>query len=126
MAQARTDFANTVEVLLADPPCLTDPLAEVGATNFHLSYHDADNRLLQRRVAEMYLATCPALAWQAPHCGEQDGARGRKLRVGFVSRHLREHAIGRCFAGMIRHLPRERLHVTVATPIAPADPLAQA
>ncbi|MGE4221430.1 MAG: tetratricopeptide repeat protein, partial [Alphaproteobacteria bacterium] len=124
MDEARTHFALAVEEMLADPPRLSDPLAEVGATNFHLSYHDADNRLLQRRVAAMYLAACPGLNWEAPHCAVRDRPADRRLRIGFVSRHLREHAIGRCFAGMIRHLPRERLHVTVVTPVAASDPLA--
>lgn len=125
MAAARADFALAVEALLADPPRLGDPLAEVGATNFHLAYHDADNRLLQRRVAAMYLAACPGLAWQAPHCAGSPRVQGRKVRVGFVSRHLREHAIGRCFAGMIRHLPRDGLHVTVVSPVEAGDPLSR-
>lgn len=107
----RVRLRTSVDELADDPPPLNDAFAEAGVTNFNLSYHDSNNREAQTLLAETYLAACPSLAYVAPHCrGPVLG--GGRLKVGFISRHFATHAVGWCFQGVMRAMPRESLGVT--------------
>ena len=55
LTAARRRMADSVAVLLADPPRLRDAHREVGATNFNLSYHDTNNRDLQADLGAAYM-----------------------------------------------------------------------
>ena len=85
---------------------LTDPPHEVGCTNFFLSYHGLNNRELNIKVAKLYETACPALTWTAPHCLKRTRQPGR-IRVGFISRHLRSHSIGKTTRGLLAKLSRD-------------------
>ena len=84
---------------------LDHPEREVATCNFHLAYHGLDNRRLQQQIAQFYLQACPGLAWRAPHV-DRDGRRGGPLRIGFISRFLRNHSIGKTSRGLIARLSR--------------------
>ncbi len=86
---------------------LRDPLKEVGRSNFFLSYHGLDNRNLQTRVARLYESACPSLLWTAPHCLSPRKNRGR-IRIGFISKFMYHHSIGRITQGVFANLSRER------------------
>ena len=111
IAGARQEFRDAVGSLLKRDLTVENPLFEVGMTNFHLSYHDENNRDLQRMLGELFLKASPGLAIEAPHC-DRGVVGGRQLRVGFVSRYMRKHAVGWCFHGILRFIGREGLHVT--------------
>ncbi len=111
IAGARQEFRDAVGSLLKRDLTVENPLFEVGMTNFHLSYHDENNRDLQRMLGELFLKASPGLAIEAPHC-DRGVVGGRQLRVGFVSRYMRTHAVGWCFHGILRFIGREGLHVT--------------
>jgi protein O-GlcNAc transferase len=113
IADARARYAEALEELAADPPPLADPLGEVGKTAFLLAYHGENDRTLQLRLAETYARACPSLLEAAPHCAGWHGPADKRIRIGFVSRHLRAHTIGRLMAETIRRLDRTRFHVTV-------------
>lgn len=85
-------------------------LQPAGWTNFYLSYHGLNNRDLQVRVADLWRRSCPGLTWTAPHC--ERPRRAGKIRVGFVSRHLYNHSVGRTTEGLVARLSRERFEVT--------------
>jgi predicted O-linked N-acetylglucosamine transferase (SPINDLY family) len=57
-------------------------------------------------VAALYQRVCPALSWQAG-----GAARSGRIRVGFISRHLYDHSIGKTSRGLIAELSRERFEV---------------
>ncbi len=120
---ARRDFEAGLDNLLASPPELSDPYVEVGATTFNLSYHDASNRDLMKKIAVFYCAACPALLETAPHCLPNAERANGKVRIGFVSRYLRTHSIGRCFEGVIRKPGRDDVGITVFTFDPRPDPL---
>ena len=111
IAGARQELQHAVGELLERDLAVKDPLLEVGMTNFHLSYHDENNRDLQRMLAQLFLKASPALAFTAPHC-DRGIVGGRQLKIGFVSRYMRTHAVGWCFHGILRFIGREGLHVT--------------
>ena len=120
---ARRRFSTALDELIADPPRLDDPNREVGATAFDLSYHDADNRDLLRKLAGMYEVACPSLLYTAPHCGDKRRHPGRRLKVGIVSRYFRTHAVGWCFEQLIQRLPRERIELALLTFPQNPDPI---
>ncbi len=123
LTAARRRMADSVAVLLADPPRLRDAHREVGATNFNLSYHDTNNRDLQADLARLYETACPSLAYVADHCRGDAQNPDRRLRLGFVSRQFGTNAVGWCFHGVVRYMPRDVFSVTVFRVGGSDDPL---
>src|SRR5262245_46310735 len=95
----RKRFEESIE----RPFSLQDPVREGAATNFYLSYHGLPNKDLNSKAAAFYQRACPSLAWRA---GER--RRAGKIRVGFISRHLYDHSIGRTSRGLLANLSRQR------------------
>ena len=123
IASARARYEEGLDRLIAKGPRLTDPVKEIGKTSFYLTYHGLDDRALQLKQAELFARACPALLYEAPHVAHWRGAEGR-IRIGFVSRFLRGHTIGRFMQGVIGRLDRSRFHVTVFFYPQPMDALA--
>lgn len=114
-ARFEAEFAR----LEAEPLALAEP-TEIAGTNFYLSYHGLSNRDLHTRVAKLYERACPALRFTAPHCGSKR-TPGR-IRVGFISRYLHDHSIGKTTRGLVANLSRERFEVvTVFAPPSHED-----
>jgi protein O-GlcNAc transferase len=90
---------------------LTDPERRVGTTSFHLAYHHLDDRPLQEATARLYRKACPELSWTAPHCHGGNWKPGKRLKVGFVSRHLHAHTMAKLNRGLIADLDRQRFEV---------------
>lgn len=111
MASARQEMENSIDALLDVELSIDDPISQIGATNFHLSYHDENNRRLNSKIAQLYHQACPALRFVAPHCRRHPPTGASKLKVGFISQNLRNHAVGWCYHRLIRNLPREMFHV---------------
>jgi len=103
----RERFERELDRLHAKPPVLADAELLRGLANFYLSYHGVDNRELQAKIAALYLRACPSLAWTSPRCGEPRPSRAR-IRIGFISRHLFSHSIGKTARGLLAELSRER------------------
>ncbi len=110
LRRSRERFANEIDRLGEVPLSLANPPAEIGATNFYLSYHGLNNRALHEKVAALYERACPALRWTAPHCADPKPRQG-KIRVGFISRHLYDHSIGKTTRGLLARLSREQFEV---------------
>jgi predicted O-linked N-acetylglucosamine transferase (SPINDLY family) len=108
----RQRMEGAVAALAAAPPRLADPYAEAGVTAFNLSYHDTNNRDLQATLAQAYLKACPTLAYVAPHCAAPRRPPAGRLKVGFISRQFGTNAVGWCFHGVLRRLPRDDMSVT--------------
>jgi predicted O-linked N-acetylglucosamine transferase (SPINDLY family) len=75
---------------------------------FYLAYQGLNDRDLQRQVARLYQAPPPSHDRRGRPSGTD-----RRVRVGFISRHLREHTIGHLFRGLIAQLDRSALAVSV-------------
>lgn len=106
----RHRFEQAIMDLSRQGTQLSDPVKEVGRANFYLAYHGLNNRELQTQIARMYESACPALLWSAPHC-RQKTRRPGPIRVGFISRYLRQHSIGKTTRGLIAQLNRDRFRV---------------
>jgi protein O-GlcNAc transferase len=105
----RGRFEAEIARLEAEPVTLSEP-TEIAGTNFYLSYHGLNNRELHTRVAGLYARACPALSWTAPHCADPKRRPG-KIRVGFISRYLHDHSIGKTTRGLVANLSREQFEV---------------
>lgn len=124
--ETRADFATALDALLQDEVKIADPLREVGLAAFYLPYQGYDDRPLQAKLAALFAAACPALAFTAPHAAKRAAWRPEpRLRVGFVSKFLRDHTIGKLNRGFVQALDRRRFHVTTLSLAAPADALAR-
>jgi predicted O-linked N-acetylglucosamine transferase (SPINDLY family) len=77
---------------------------------FSLAYHGIDDTARYRRIAEFFAASCPDLAFEAPHCRRRSAPGGR-LKVGFISHYLHYHSIGRTTHGVIPRLSRDQFEV---------------
>ncbi|MCC7050073.1 MAG: tetratricopeptide repeat protein [Alphaproteobacteria bacterium] len=121
IAHSRADFAQGVDALLQRKLAIADPAREVGSTHFALAYQGGNDKDLAVASARLFASACPTLLHTAPHC--RDGApRGEKLRVGFCSRFLRDHSIGRLMLNLIRHMATTgRYEVFVFTFPQPGD-----
>ncbi|MGH6619865.1 MAG: tetratricopeptide repeat protein [Alphaproteobacteria bacterium] len=119
----RQRMERAVGDLASAAPSLADPYAEAGVTAFNLSYHDTNNRDLQRTLAGAYLAACPSLAYTAPHCMAARRARRERLKVGLISRQFGANAVGWCYHGVLRNMPRDDISVTALRFGESDDPL---
>ncbi|MCP5366065.1 MAG: tetratricopeptide repeat protein [Hyphomicrobiales bacterium] len=118
-ARARDRLAR----LRAAGPRLDDPLRQVGVTNFYMAYQGLDDRDFQRDLAGLYLDACPGLAWTSP----ETPAGGGRLRLGIASNYLYPgHTIAKLCAGLVAHLPRDRVEVVLIRPGAGDDPIGRA
>lgn len=117
----RARFEEEIDRLSADPPSLAAPPLHVGATNFYLTYHGVSNRDLHAKVASLYGRACPSLLWSA---GEP--TRSERIRVGFISRYLFDHSIGKTTRGLVANLSRQRFEVTaIFVPPVPDDEISR-
>jgi predicted O-linked N-acetylglucosamine transferase (SPINDLY family) len=102
---ARAGFEDALAALERAPPRLAHPARETGGPRFYLAYQGRNDRVLQERLARLYLAACPGLHWVAPHCrGPRPPSPVRK--IAFVSHFFFDHSIGRLLQGLLAHLAR--------------------
>lgn len=106
----RTRMETEIAALAQSPPRLRDPMEETTGTNLFLSYHGLNDRALHMSAAKLYEAACPSLLWTAPHC-TRPRSRAGKIRIGFISRFLWAHSIGRTTRGLLAHLGRDQFEV---------------
>jgi protein O-GlcNAc transferase len=112
IAEARQRFEQGLERLIESPPHIDDPLNKADLPTFYLAYHGLCNRALHSKLAQAFMAAAPGLEWQADHCRAAARRPGR-IRVGFISRFLRTHSIGKVARGLVAHLSREHFEVFV-------------
>ncbi|HLJ12845.1 MAG TPA: tetratricopeptide repeat protein [Planctomycetaceae bacterium] len=109
--EARRRFDVEVDRILNSDLKVDDPHREAGVCVFHLAYHGINDRDRYCRVAQMFRHISPRLDYTAPHCQTEPSQTGGRKRVAFISQFFHNHSISRHFAGLIRHLPRERCRV---------------
>lgn len=111
IANCRQGLAQRLEEMIADGVAIDDPERDVGTTLFHLAYHGANDRPLMELAARFWRGACPALSFTAGHVA--NWRPGKKLRIGFISRHLNAHTMAKLNRGVIADLDRRRFEVFV-------------
>ncbi len=106
----RERMGTELDALLDQPLHVEAPEDVVQAPTFFLAYHGLPNRALLTKVAAVLQHATPSLTWTAPHCLRRVESRDR-IRVGFISKFLRRHSIGKTSKGLIAQLSRERFEI---------------
>lgn len=101
----RAKLEANVDEMIADGLKI-DVSKSSAPTMFYAAYQGMNDRDLQCKLASLLAAPQPTLP------KPKRGAGGR-IQVGFISRHYRNHTIGRLNLGTIRELPRDKFEVTV-------------
>ncbi len=112
----RERLRENLEGLRKQELTLTEPHWQVGACLFFpLAYHGENDRDLACQLAALYLRTCPALSYVAPHCRPMARVSRPQgpLRIGFLSSFLHAHSVGRYYGGIIRQLARPEFYVAL-------------
>jgi protein O-GlcNAc transferase len=124
IAAERARMAAVLDKMLAanDVQPIPDPFLARLWTNFYLAYHGIGNRDLQTKTTAVYRRICPSLNYVAAHCVQPGGThkpkvsdskvRGGRIRVGLISKYLRNHSIGRTSRGLFSQLDCEQFEVT--------------
>ena len=109
---ARGNLERSIDALLNDGLMVDDPLQHIGKINFYCAYHGLNDRAIQTKLAGFYERICPSLRFVAPHCRTKQGsARRNRLKIGFVSRHLKDHTVGKYVRGIIANMDRHIFEV---------------
>lgn len=104
MRAARARYERELSQLDSLELHMEHPEAEVSYLPFYLAYIGMNDRLLQERLARIYLKACPGLALTAPHCLRSHPRRPGPLRIGFASAFFRRHSVGFYYNELIRRL----------------------
>jgi protein O-GlcNAc transferase len=107
---ARQQYEAALDEALASRWQPANPYNALQLPYFFLAYHGENDRELQIKAARVCLQVAPSLAMTAPHC-QAPARRPGKIRVGFISRYLASHSIGKTTRGLIEQLSRERFEV---------------
>lgn len=107
----RRHFDESVGELMAHEGMLKDPFVEVGVSNFNLAYQPECDRHLQEKATRLYSKLCPALLYTAPHCHRRSPPKDGRIKVGFISKFMHDHSIGRTTQGLLAKLSRDRFNV---------------
>lgn len=120
---ARARLEQRLAELSARGVSIADPVGVVRQCHwFFLAYHGLNDRPLVAALADFFQRACPALAFRAAHCTPQGRTRRRaRVRLGFVSSHLREHTIGKLMMGVVGNLPRDAFEVYLIAPAQAPD-----
>lgn len=105
----RTTMENALDELLIQDLRVSHPLTAATSGGFFLAYHGRDDRRLLEKLAAVYLRANPELDFSAPHCSAP--RKSGRLRIGFISRFLHRHSIGRTTRGLIATVSREEFEV---------------
>jgi len=94
---------------------LVDPVEEIGRANFYFAYHGLNDKPIMAKMAELFKNACPSLNYTAAHCLKKRKNNFGKVKIGFISRHLQNHTVGKYIRGIIEKLSRELFEVYVFT-----------
>jgi protein O-GlcNAc transferase len=124
--QSRRNYQAEVSRLVEQSLRLDDPHVEVGSTNFYLAYQGFGDRDLQCSLSQVYEKACPSLNYVAPHCRPLHPTPSRgKIKIGFVSKFLYDHTIGKLMRGIMAELSRSTFSVTVLMFPQNPDPVSE-
>ena len=108
--QSRASVLSRTAALGTKQISLSDPLREVGRTPVLLSSHGEEDREILSAFARACLDACPALSWTAPHC-DRPRTTSARPKIGFVSKFMRAHDIGRTAAALMEKIDGERFEL---------------
>lgn len=107
----REALTQSVAALTEQNLSISNPVLDVAHANFYLAYHSRNNSGLLADIANLYIASCPKLTYEAAHCRTKETASKDVLRIGFLSSYFRNHTVGKLSRGIMEHLSRDSFEV---------------
>lgn len=99
----REDFVASLDRFIREKPHIDVNMLSMHPL-FKLAYHNRDNKELMRKYTQMLRACAPELNYVASHCQEGKTRTHPEIRVGFASRHMHDHPVGRCYRNLLTAL----------------------
>lgn len=101
--EVRAQFEASLDRFIKEKPKLN--LSQLSYQPlFNLAFHNRDNKDLSRKYCQLLRLGAPELTFTAPHCKDTPDAAKRPIRIGFVSRHMHDHPVGRCYRNVLLSL----------------------
>jgi predicted O-linked N-acetylglucosamine transferase (SPINDLY family) len=108
-----------------------DLTRQLAPTSFYLAYQGQNDRDLRQEFASLCHPPGAEPAFSGgglafdrrENLAAAHHSLGRKVRVGFISAHFREHTVGRLTQSLVANLSRDRLSVTVLSAATRPDTL---
>ena len=112
----RKRFAGEIDALIAERVEIPGTPLETPVMNFYLAYHGENDRDLMLRMSQLFRQAYPWLEWTAPHCREPVAREpGQRIRLGFFSVFLYDHAVAWSIRGFLEALPKDKFEVILFT-----------
>ena len=107
--------AQALAELAENPPALTHTQLKTLSTGFYLAYHNHNNRATMQQRCQMLREAAPQLTYRSAHLDQwqSPATANRPVRIGFISRFLSTHTIGKLYAGILENLDKSRFDVQV-------------
>ncbi|MBF0552159.1 MAG: tetratricopeptide repeat protein [Deltaproteobacteria bacterium] len=110
LTRCRQRLEDELMALSNETLTIDHPLVEIGVSNFLSVYQGLNDISVQRQLAAVIRS---AYRPSPLPVMKPDEAEHRKIKIGFISSHFRNHTIGKICRGLIAQLSRERFAVTV-------------
>ncbi len=102
----REDFARSLEGFI-QKKLRIDAMQITNHPLFALAYHHRDNKQLLQLYTRMLRSCAPELNYVAPHCKVAAVQPKEGVRIGFASRHMHNHSVGRCYRNVMMTLAQQ-------------------
>lgn len=122
----RARLVATLSALTARNAEIKDPQGQFGETAFFTAYHGQDDLPLLRQLVDTLIQACPSLGERLiDRAAWRRQPLNKRLRIGFLSKFLRNHTIGKLYAGLIETLPRDRFEIILLRQFGTVDSLCE-
>ena len=109
----------TQQISLDDPEAIDRAIAGISSTtNFYLQYQGLDDTELQRQYGQLVssimnaqfsrIANLPATL---PRSITSHGTSSKKIKIGYLSSHFRDHTVAQLFSGWLRHSDKDEFEI---------------
>lgn len=124
MEKWRKHFYSSISALYAEEEIGTSRTFGGSVMDFYLAYHGENDRDILILLAHLYRKIFPDLAWETPHRYPRPAEDGpRRIRLGFFSAFMHDHAVAWTVRGLIERMPKDRFDITVFTARAADGPV---
>ncbi|NCD26270.1 MAG: hypothetical protein EOL86_11865 [Deltaproteobacteria bacterium] len=108
-----SDRQRIRDLCLQPPPTgsISNPVNQIGFTNFNTAYHGLPNRDLHVGIADLHRRLCPRLARERSAAGLAHKPR----RIGIISRYLKPHTVADYFVEVLHSVQAQGLPLRIFT-----------
>lgn len=108
IAQLRTKFKESLDYY-AKRKLSIDLQILTSSPVFQLAFQNENNKELAKEYVKLLRRGAKELNYVAPHCKQGITAlkkANEPIRIGFISRHMHEHSVGRCYRNLLPYLQK--------------------